>query len=428
MVFHKFDRQLFVRLETTEGVAADLSSPAAYYVETLDDATWNILPRMEERNLARPAFTPTPDYYASTGITTSDVVVSEVEFTFGVELAADTDGNDNADPGYTALLKSCGMAQYGTDGGMLRATIGTITSGPFFHREEVSATGDGQVVSTHFNGETSLYYTGGPLTAGAATGTVSGAGGTLTSPAVDTGTGFGVSTEAGVGNGSSATIRLYIDGRWIEAIGCRGNIEWQFTATQRVIMRFTMRGIVRQIVNGGQVSGISYGHQIPPSFVNATMYLKANTGTVTHTGMAFNSMTINLGNEVTLRENANSSNGWLAAQITNRVPTLSINPDAIIGGTTSASVFDYFLHLVAGIECVMQFRVGTLHGGNCFLFKMPALQFTGVVDGDRDNFTVYDCSAKIGGGGYGDAVDQSDGQTQLYDNKGADNEFVMICN
>jgi hypothetical protein len=427
MVFHKFDRQLFVRLESTEGSYLDPKS-ATYYIETLEDASWNITPRTEERNIARPAFTRVPNYHASDGITTSDTVVAEVEFSFGVELTAKTAGNASADPGWTALMQACGLELFGTGGTVKRDSIASITGGPFLHREEAIATGTTQAVGTTFQGETVYYYTGTTPTAGTLTGTVSGATGTVGAVGTAAGCAFGVNTEKGVGNGSSASMALYIDGRYCEAYGCRGNVQIELTATQRVIMRFTMRGILREIANASQVTGISYGHQIPPSFVAANMFLRENTGSTTFGTMLFNQMTIDLGNEVTMRDDANSANGWKAAQITDRAPTLSINPDAIVGGATSASVFDFFEKWIAGTECSLNFRVGTLHGGNCFLFKMPALQFTGVADGDRDNFTVYDCSALIGGGAYGDAVDQSTGQTQLYDNKGADNEFVMICN
>lgn len=424
MVFHRFDRQVLAKVESAEGTAESLG--VGDFVEVLEDVTFTLTPFNVERPFARPAFTSIPDYYASTGITSSDTVVIMSEMTFTVELAADSTGPTSAAPGYDALLKACGFDQIAT---VKYETIsgGTVTGGPFFNREQCTATSNFRTVSTIFDGDTTFYYTGTDPATTSVTGDVSSASATITNTATAAGIAYVLDTDSGIGNSSSATIQLWIDGRTITTKGNRGNVVFNFNAMDRVLMTFTMTGIVHEITNGSATTGVTYGHALPPTFTGATLKLMEATGTTDFTNALFSTMTLDLGNDVVLREDANSGNGWKAGQITDRNPTLTMNPDAIVGGATAGDVFDFFDKWAQGTECRANWRVGTLFGGNAFHFKAPFLQWSGVADGDRDNFTIYDCSAKLTGGYVGDSVDHGgSGTTQLYADKGAENELVII--
>jgi hypothetical protein len=84
---------------------------------------------------------------------------------------------------------------------------------------------------------------------------------------------------------------------------------------------------------------------------------------------------------------------------------------------------------VTGALARAEFRLGAAaEDGNSFLFKMPALQWTGIADGDRDNLTVYEGSANLTGGTNGDSCrSSSDGTSRRYSDRGEDNELVIIA-
>ena len=430
MVFLKHDRQLYVATETTEGTF----NGSGVYCEVLDDITFTLEPIALERQVVRPSYTRVPMYHPSDGITSSDTVVSSVTVTARVELAGPS--SNLSGPEYSTaadwdpLMKACGFSQIAS---VKRLTIsgGTVTGGPFFHRELCSPTSgtDPRTVSSLFTGDTLFYYTvaSSDPAAGVTTGDVSSASCTTTGSPTATGLAYSLSTDAGVGNNSSCSMAFYTDGQTFQLKGCRGNVSWQFTSTDRVIATFTMTGILHNIASGASPVGVTVAKANPPVFVNAGLRLKENTGTTDFTGALFEQMTLDVGNEVVIRRDANSSSGWKAAQIVGRNPTLTINPDAIAGGNTTASVFDFFQKWVAGTECRASWQVGLGLDGNSYHFKAPALQFTGVADGDRDNFMVFDCSAALTGGSYGDSVNAA-GTAQLHSNKGSDNELVIICN
>lgn len=425
MGFHRFDRLIFVEQEATEGTAETIQ--VADYVETLDDISYTLTPFTVERNLSRPSYTSIPDYFASTGITSSDTVVCGIEFTFTVEMTSSSasGGNNGNDPAYADLLQACGLEKYGS---VKSEAISGITGGPFFHRESVTfGATQPRTISTIFATDTRFYYTGTDPDDTSPTGDVSGATGTTVTSATATGTAYAFNIDKNDGDGSSATVEMNLDGHRVTAKGCRGNVQFRFVAMDRVLMSFTMQGIVHDIdTNAANRNTLSAGVTLPPTFVNSNIQIHESSGTTAFTNALFSEMTLDLGNEVILREDANSTNGWKAGTIVGRAPTITINPDAIAGGTTSSTVFDFYQKMITGTLTKMDFMVGAGLDGNSFHFKMPYLQWSGLADGDRNNFTIYDLTAKLTGGLSGDSIDGSG--NQLHDNKGADNEFCLILN
>ena len=429
MVFHRFDRQILVATESTEGTAETIA--VGDFVECLEDVSYTITPFSLERPLVRPAFTSIPQYFASVGIASGQLTVSQIEFTFTVELTANSAGNASADPGWDALMIACGMEKFtGVKGEVI--TGSTITNGPVLHREQVTDSSDNtQSVGTHFTGDAYYYYTGDTPGTGSMTGTFGSSAPTFTCSTAGTaiGSAWGFSMDAAAGDGSSATIELGLDGRRVTAKGCRGNCSIQFTAMDRVLMTFTMMGIVHEITDSSaNRTGISYGSQLPATFTNAGLSVMEVGGSTNHTAALFQSMTLDFGNEITMRQDANSGSGWKAAQVTGRAPTITVNPDAIAGGNTSATLYDYFEKWHTGTQSRMEWLLGTVVGGNSFHFKAPGVQWETVADGDRDNYTVYECTGRLTGGSFGDSVvHDATGATQHYDDKGADNELVIIA-
>jgi hypothetical protein len=145
-----------------------------------------------------------------------------------------------------------------------------------------------------------------------------------------------------------------------------------------------------------------------------------------YTGSIFSTMNINLGNEMAVRESSSAASGYDVAYITGRTPTATFNPDAVLEAT-----FPFWDQFLAGDVTRAKLTVGTT-AGNKFMMKMPAMQFTGIADGNRDEVFVYDSSTNLTGGDYGSSIQQSASaaaaaSTQTNPRLGTNNEFVLFC-
>ncbi len=137
-------------------------------------------------------------------------------------------------------------------------------------------------------------------------------------------------------------------------------------------------------------------------------------------------MNINLGNEITVRESSSAASGYDVAYITGRAPSATFNPDAVLEAT-----FPFWDQFLAGDVTRAKLTVGS-DAGNKFMLKAPAMQFTGVADGNRDEVYVYDSSTTLTGGDYGSSIQQSASaaaaaSTQTNPRLGTNNEFVLFC-
>ena len=429
MVFHRFDRQLFAALESAEGTAETIA--VGDYIEVLEDVTYTVTPMEFERNHVRPSYAKIPMYRPSEGLTSSDQTMSMVEFTFTVEMTGHTAGATTTAPSWEVLLQSCGFEKVNT---LKYDSMSAISSGPLFHRERVDGTSsESTAISTHFTTDSRFYYIGTDPDTTSITGQASSAVATVGGSGAAAGIGYALNTRKSYGNSSSCTIELNMEdrtsgvtGRRLVARGCRGNVVFAFTATDRVLMTFTMTGVLHSITNSDGRTTVNYNHALPPMFTSAGLEIMESSGSTDFTAALFETISLDVGNEVTYRADANSADGYKAAIITDRTPTISMNPDAIVGGTTSATVFDFFQKWLQGTPTRAAWEVGDGLDGNSFHFKAPAVQWTGVADGDRDGFAIYDCSGNLTGGDFGDSVPSAGGTTNLYSDKGSDNELVIL--
>ena len=192
-------------------------------------------------------------------------------------------------------------------------------------------------------------------------------------------------------------------------------------------MNFTFTGVLDRFTNSAtNLNGASGGNKVPPVFSGAGFGINS-VGTALYTGGIFSTLSIDVGNELIYRDDANAADGVKEVSIAGRQSTMTFNPDADMA--TSGNYANFMSDFVTGSLARAEFRLGAAaEDGNSFLFKMPALQWTGVADGDRDNLTVYEGSANLTGGTNGDSCrSSSDGTTRRYTDRGEDNELVIIA-
>ena len=452
MAFKTYNRLLYAKLESTEGTV-NVPNDTAGYIETIEP-TFTVTNRAYERNPTRLSITQPPMIVPGKGIAggaSATAPSATVEFTFGVELSGS--GTDTTAPAWSPLLEACGMAPH-TVAKVAIDTPASLAATPCLLNAESLADGSG--ISTFAAGATfgrcvgdtfrddDLYYvkTGsetvadgfticGEITNGSPRFDADGA------SVDDSGTAWvfnPVTTALGGGDDSSLTIRLVYDnaGSSIEAVGCRGTVEFAFVSGDAVRMNFTFTGRL----NGWETSATGMGSpsattpNVPPAFIGSQVGIGestyASTGAAAITSSIFNSMTITLGNEVTVRENVAADSGYDVAYITGRAPTMTFNPDAV-----DESTYGFWDRFLSGESSRINLTVGTATG-NQFLFRMPAVQFSGIADGNRDEVFIYDATANLTGGDYGSSVQQAVDEStatatvQTDARLGTNNEFVFF--
>lgn len=243
----------------------------------------------------------------------------------------------------------------------------------------------------------------------------------------------------GAGNGHrTVSMAVWKDGKLLQAKGCMGNVEFLFNHGDAIICRSTMRGVVVGYTDAALPTSPNEGHKYPPTFLGSRLTLRQTVNAPTNANKygsdgggsgvitgALNRMTLNTGNEVTLRENSMDPNGINYATITDRSPGGSFNPDEVLN-----TGFDFVSRFISGtplrLRCAVSgpgattpvFNDPATNNQNTFAFIASGIVFDGQADGERDNVHVIDSTFKITGGDY-----DTGAATEL---PGNDNELVIV--
>jgi len=458
MVIKTFDRTLMFALEATEGTYVTPNATSGY-LEVLEP-TYTVTPRMYERSPTTMSATPALQYNAGTSKTAP---VASVEISFTVEMAGS--GTQGTAPRWSALMKACGFQAidgYDNDGTTANANkvlnyvtytsdlvAGSSAVNPLFlfNKENLSNSSSttydssarfGRVVGDVAFDDRIVYYI---LAGGSAptpdtnwVGEVSTNYAAAQADFANKGVAWYPSSRDNLMGGagySSLSMQMVIDdaGTSINVAGCRGNVEFAMTAGDRVLMNFTFTGAMQGYTEGGTFTPLAEGRPIPPAFIGCSLMLSDSSYNVTTessvSDTVFSTMTLNMGNDVVLRDNPDSSTGYSAAYITGRTPVLTWNPDAAL-----STQYDWWERFLTGESTRAMISMGSTNG-NKFKFKMPALQFTGISDGNRDEVVVLDSTTTLTGGDYGSSVKAgfastaTSGDTQISKRIGTDNELII---
>lgn len=184
-------------------------------------------------------------------------------------------------------------------------------------------------------------------------------------------------TAAGV---KTLTIGLYEDGRVKKLRGCMGNAVFTFPAGRIATVEFTFTGIWVAPIDATLLA---------PTYPAPASLRFADAGlTIGSWNPKVEQMTLDLGNEVFLREDANDESGYASAVITGRVPKGTLNPEAQLIATKN--VHGEWLSLT---EQALALTLGD--GDNQLAIAAPKLQFRNVQDGDRNNLLIDDLEYQL---------------------------------
>lgn len=182
-------------------------------------------------------------------------------------------------------------------------------------------------------------------------------------------------TDATEGNGTSASIGVFIDGKRLTIFGARGTYTVEYKAGEPAFISFTFTGVYNGVTDTALLAGITYPTPTPKVWLGETLTL----GGVT---LIADTLTFDAANTVTLRSDVTIAAGYKAASITERVPTINVDPEEVLVATR-----DDWGKLAAGTASAV---VATLTGssGNIVTLNAPAAVVTNISPSDRDGIQV----------------------------------------
>ena len=181
--------------------------------------------------------------------------------------------------------------------------------------------------------------------------------------------------EAPGTNVKTLTLGLYENGRRKLMSGAVGNVVFNFTPGQPVMMNFTFRGVYQ---------GVSDTAILTPTYPTLTPIRASNTGgafTINSVAQVISSASFDLGNTIELRPSVSTVSGFSHGIITDRTPVWSIDPEAKLVATA-----DVFGDWVAGTTRALSLTIAD--AADTVRFISPAVQKTSISNADRNGLRV----------------------------------------
>jgi len=369
MVLLKQLRQVGAKVEAVEGTAESLA--VGDFTLGVIDPTAQMDVTLNERLLARGSLSNLP----------SVMGIRTVNFKFRVEVRGS--GAIATAPAWGKFLRGCSMVE----SAISKITVGTITN-TFKHGSTITggtSTATGRVIGQYSGATTTILYI--PLT-----GTFQNAE-TITSN--DTPAGSASSTSGPTNNVGfeykpgflsvpSLTMALNSrdpsaggsDNMRILAKGCRGNFVLNMVDGEIVFMDFDFKGVFVSATDATNLAP-TFETTIPSAYLSAGLLLGSFSP-------VFKSLTLDCGNEVALRENANDASGGASYRVPKRKPKGTFDPESSL-----IAQKDWYTDWLNPNASYMETVIGAnAAAGNKLKLYAPAFQIESLGDADRSGILV----------------------------------------
>lgn len=300
---------------------------------------------------------------------------------FGADLLGS--GAVNTPPKIGVLLETCGFEETVTD--VVKFTIGAVAGGPFQAGERITGVADfvGICILEVADGTTTLWawkISGTPAIE-VLTGSTSSASATASAQVVTASTAYRPRSDQTTVPGASIAGYFGADSAnaALETMrGSRGNLTFACQRGQPVRINCEYQGVMRESgPDSAMLSGIPFETTDPPPFIGVAMLING-------IAIPFETLAINMQNEIQPRPDANDADGFLSFHIGNRAPQMTVDIEALL-----KAGFDYEGLMLAGTTFAVQLTVGTV-AGNTFLFSAPNGQFQELRPGARNTIRTKD--------------------------------------
>lgn len=373
--------QIAVKVETTEGTAVTLGASSAGML--VYDPVFT--PGFERfvRNPARAKLTPLGGIIGKRTATIS----------FKTELKGS--GSTSTVPAWSNAVRACGFTYTTISSMTVSGLTGSLVPGDTITGSSSGATArvvgewDGGATSIRLVPLTSTPFESGDVITGAAGGTCS-----FSAVAV---AGQGFEYRPVSSNVPSVTVGLFMDGLKKTIRGARGTMTIEGTVGEPVMLNFTFSGVYDNVVDAALLTGVDYEDNDPVAFLN----VDAIIGDL---AACFASANIDVANSVVERECANNASGVISYFITERAPTLSLDPEMELVAT-----HDFYGRLLAQTNARFYFELPGSTVGTKVGVAAPRGQYTNVGEGDRNGLAVADLEVAL----VSASVDTGDDELQI---------------
>lgn len=191
-----------------------------------------------------------------------------------------------------------------------------------------------------------------------------------------------VTYTPGAAPGPTMTLAWYEDGKVYRLWGARGT--WQLRANEGEpgVISFTFTGADWEVADEPLLTGVSYEPTLPPAFMGASFLLDGYSAKIA-------ALTIDAANTVTLRKDISSPSGFKSAMVTDRKPTVKVDPEDVL-----AADKDFFATWRSGAQVTMSAIIGST-AGNTITISAPKVQYQEIALSDRDSLGVTDITGLL---------------------------------
>ncbi len=165
-------------------------------------------------------------------------------------------------------------------------------------------------------------------------------------------------------------------------LGARGTVTFEGEKGGIFLANFTFTGVYVEPSEGGTQFVTPAATPDPEPFLSAGLTFHA-------VSVKLESVTIDIGNNVVMRNDVSAASGNISAVITGRVPVGSIDPEV-----DDIATINFFNRWTANTEGALTFAL-TGSAGNITTFTMPATQVTEMSEDDRDGIRIESIDLKL---------------------------------
>jgi hypothetical protein len=186
----------------------------------------------------------------------------------------------------------------------------------------------------------------------------------------------------------SATLYVYFDGLLHIMTGARGTFTVEGEAGNFAIMNFTFTGDYVDPTDAALPAGAVFETTIPAQVELANLVAAGGEDDVDY-DLCAQSFSIDIGNNVVIRDCINENESVGGAIITGRSPTAQFNPETELEAT-----HPFWGNLSSAAKVSFSVRVGTVPG-NVVTFWAPFAQYTTLAYANRNDIRAYDVSMRL---------------------------------
>lgn len=179
----------------------------------------------------------------------------------------------------------------------------------------------------------------------------------------------------------SITLGMNKDGVYHLMPGAFGTFEIEATAGQFASIKWTFTGTYQPAVDAAMASP-NYERTLPAMVELARLRIDSFSAIV-------EKFTFNQSNDVQVRPDVNSEQGYIGTRIVARAPEGGIDPEADL-----VASYDFWGRLRSAARMAFQMRVGTTPG-NIVLITAPSVQYTRMTYTDRQGILTYDAGLRF---------------------------------